>query len=110
MDAVLSFVEYILLMVLEVAVWLVIANVIISWLVAFDVINLRNRTVYRLAGAIDQVTRPVLRPIQRVLPAMGGIDFSPFVFLILVEGVRRYLLPALFVWLHGLADPGPLIT
>ncbi len=110
MDAILSFTEYLLAVVLEVAVWIVIANVILSWLVAFDVINLRNATVYRLANGLDRLTRPILRPIQRVVPAMGGIDFSPFIFMVVVEGARRYLIPALFGWLHGIVNPGGLLT
>jgi YggT family protein len=75
----------------------IIVSAVLSWLVAFDVINLRNRFVYNVAHFLDAVTRPVLRPIQRIIPAIGGVDISPIIALLLIQGVRRYLLPKLLL-------------
>jgi YggT family protein len=66
----------------------VIVNAIISWLVAFDVINLRNPTMYRVVRTLDAITEPMLRPIRRVLPGLGGIDLSPIVLLLLLEATQ----------------------
>jgi YggT family protein len=73
---------------IELAVLIVIVNAIISWLVAFDVINLRNPTMYRVVRTLDAVTEPLLRPIRRVLPSLGGIDLSPIILLLLLKATQ----------------------
>lgn len=74
----------------------IIANAILSWLVAFDVINLRNRFAYSVAHFLDAVTRPVLRPFQRFIPPLGGVDITPIIVLILIQAARTALLPWIF--------------
>src|SRR5258706_13090503 len=74
----------------------IIISAILSWLVAFDVINLRNRFVYNFAHFLDAVTRPILRPVQRVIPPLGGVDISPIIVLLVIQGFRQYLLPMIF--------------
>lgn len=106
MNAILDFVEYLINWALQVMIWIVIGSAILSWLVGFQVINLRNRFVYQATRILDSLARPILRPIQRVLPPMGGMDFSPLVLIVVVAGIQRYLMPALFSWLHMLASPG----
>ena len=71
----------------------IIASAILSWLIAFDVINMRNRFVYNIARFLDAVTRPILRPVQRIIPPLGGVDISPIVVLLVIQGFRQYLLP-----------------
>jgi YggT family protein len=75
----------------------VIVNAIISWLVAFDVINLRNPNMYRIVRALDGVTEPLLRPIRRIMPNLGGIEISPIILLLLLQATRMvvdgYLAP-----------------
>jgi YggT family protein len=73
---------------IELVVLVVIVNAIISWLVAFDVINLRNPTMYRIVRTLDAITEPMLRPIRRVLPSLGGIDLSPIILLLLLQATR----------------------
>ena len=75
----------------------IIISAVLSWLVAFDVINLRNRFVYNFAHFLDAVTRPVLRPIQRIIPAIGGVDISPIIALLIIQGIRSYLLPQILL-------------
>jgi len=70
------------------AVFLVIVNAVISWLIAFDVLNVRNSTVYRIVSTLDGLTEPLLRPIRRVLPNFGGIDLSPIVLILLLQALR----------------------
>jgi YggT family protein len=67
---------------------IVIVNAIISWLVAFDVINLRNPSMYRFVRTLDAITEPMLRPIRRVLPNLGGIDLSPIFLLLLLQATK----------------------
>ena len=61
-------------------------------LVAFDVINLRNRAVYQISTFLDRVTGPVLRPFQRIIPPLGGVDISPIIVLLIITAVQRFIL------------------
>ena len=75
MGAVLTLVSQLI----EFYIWIVIASAVLSWLVAFDVINMRNRFVFLLGDALNRMTEPVYRRIRSVLPDMSGIDLSPIV-------------------------------
>lgn len=91
-----SFLYFILNSLLGLLVWAIIINAVLSWLVAFDVINLRNRFVYSVARFLEAVTAPVLRPVQRIVPTLGGVDISPILVILIIEGIRRYILPMIF--------------
>ena len=69
---------------LQMYVYVVIAAAILSWLVAFNVVNTRNQVVYQIGNALYRLTEPALRPIRRFLPNLGGIDLSPVVLLLLI--------------------------
>ena len=78
-------------MILQVLVWVIIAQVIISWLVAFNVINTQSNFVRTLLDALDKMTAPLYRPIRRVLPNMGGVDLSPLVVLVVLYFIWYFL-------------------
>lgn len=77
--------------VLELYVWVLIASAVLSWLVAFNVINTSNRLVYSIGDFLYRVTEPVLSPIRRVLPNLGGIDISPVILILLIYFLRNLL-------------------
>jgi len=89
----LHFVFYVVRGVLNFLVLAIIVSAVLSWLVAFDVINLRNRFVYSIAHFLDQVTRPLMRPFQKIIPPLGGIDITPIIVILLLQGALRYLIP-----------------
>ena len=91
-----SFLFFIADNLLNLLVLAIIISAVMSWLVAFDVINLRNPMVYNVSRFLDAVTRPLLRPVQRVVPALGGVDISPIIVLLVIQGARMYLLPLIF--------------
>lgn len=70
--------------VIDLFVWIIILQVILSWLIAFNVVNTQNRFVYLVGDFLYRVTEPVLRPIRRVLPNLGGIDLAPLVLILLL--------------------------
>jgi len=76
-------------MVLQVLVWIIIAQVIISWLVAFNVINTSSNFVRTLLDGLDRLTAPLYRPIRKIMPDFGGIDFSPIVLILAIQILRR---------------------
>jgi YggT family protein len=77
--------------IIDIFVWIIIFQVILSWLIAFNVINTRNRFVYLIGDFLYRVTEPALRPIRRILPTLGGIDLSPLVLLLLLFFVQRLM-------------------
>jgi YggT family protein len=91
-----NFLFFIVSSVLTILVWIIIANAILSWLVAFDVINLRHPFARQVAHFLDAVTRPVLAPFRRFVPPIGGIDITPVLALLVIQGVQSYLLPWAF--------------
>ena len=76
---------------LTIVSWIIIIQVILSWLFAFNVLNASSQGVRAFALAIDRITAPVYRPIRRVLPDFGGIDFSPLVVLIVIQVLQKLL-------------------
>ena len=93
MGALIHFLYAIIDGLLGLLVIAIIISAVLSWLVAFDVINLRNQFVYNVARFLDAVTRPVLRPVQKVIPPIGGVDISPIIVLLVIQAFRSYLLP-----------------
>jgi YggT family protein len=77
--------------VIQIYVWILIASAILSWLVAFDVVNRRNPFVSKVGLFLYRVTEPPLRPIRRVLPLIAGVDLSPLVLILLLWFVRNLL-------------------
>ncbi len=76
-------------MVLQLLVWIIIAQAIISWLVAFNVVNTSSNFVRTLLDGLDRLTAPMYRPIRRIMPDFGGIDLSPIVLILAIQIVRK---------------------
>lgn len=91
-----SFLYFIVDSLLGLMIAAIIIAAVLSWLVAFDVINLRNRFVYNVSRFLDAVTRPVLAPFQRFIPPLGGVDISPVIAILVLQGIKMYILPMLF--------------
>ena len=106
MVALIEFVFLAVHYLIQAVIWLIIANAIMSWLIAFDVINMRNSTARSVVRFLDAITRPLLGPFRRIIPTLGGIDVSPVILIILLEAADQALLPALGRWLIGLVG-GP---
>jgi YggT family protein len=81
----------IVIIILDLYVWLLIASAILSWLIAFNVVNTRNQFVSAVAEFLYRITEPVLAPIRRVLPSMGGLDLSPIVLILIIMFIQRVI-------------------
>jgi len=90
----------IVLIVLDLYVWLLIASAILSWLIAFNVVNTRNQVVASVGEFLYRITEPVLRPIRNMLPNLGGIDISPVILILIIlfleNVIVRYVYPNVF--------------
>ena len=76
---------------LQILWWIIVVQIILSWLVAFNVINTHNDFVRTFFNALDRLTRPLYRPIRKIMPDFGGLDFSPVVILLLIWVLRVLL-------------------
>ena len=81
-----------IVLVIDLYIWVVIASAILSWLVAFNVVNMNNRFVLSIADMLYRLTEPVLRPIRNILPNLGGIDISPVILILLLLFIRDVVL------------------
>jgi YggT family protein len=90
----------IVLLVLDLYIWLLIAAAVLSWLVAFNVVNTRNQVVAMVGDFLYRITEPVLRPIRNFMPNLGGIDISPVILILIIillkDIIIRYIYPAVF--------------
>jgi len=76
---------------IQIYIWVIIIGAVLSWLIAFNVINTQNRFVYTVVDILYRLTEPALRPIRRILPDLGGIDISPVVLLLLLYFVQNLI-------------------
>ena len=91
----------ILNLLLSVLMWIIIIQVVLSWLFAFNVLNTSSSGVRAFAHALEKVTAPIYRPIRRIMPDFGGIDFSPLVVLILIAVLRKLLSGVAMQYAYG---------
>jgi YggT family protein len=80
-----------LLTVIDLYWWVVVASFIVSWLVAFDVINSRSQAVWSIRRVLGALTEPLYEPIRRVVPTLGGLDFSPMIVLLGLQFLRNVI-------------------
>src|SRR5690606_35561113 len=97
-----GFICFIISGLLSLLFFAIIAQAILSWLFAFDVVNYRNRFVAQLSAFLDAVTGPLLYPLRRIIPALGGIDITPIFALLILQGIKIYLLPPACMALYRL--------
>jgi YggT family protein len=88
---------------LTILFWIILIQVILSWLFAFNVLNRSSEGIRAFVRALDRITEPLYRPIRRLLPDFGGIDFSPLVVIILIQVLQMLLAGAE----ASLTYPGP---
>ena len=82
----------VILIALQLYVWLLIAAAVLSWLVAFNVVNPRNQFVATVGEFLYRITEPALRPIRNMLPNLGGLDISPVILILLIFLIERIII------------------
>jgi YggT family protein len=81
----------VILIALEIYVWLLIAQAVLSWLIAFNVVNTRNQFVAMLWDFLYRITEPALGPIRRLMPNLGGIDISPVILILIIIFIEKVI-------------------
>jgi len=82
-------------LLLGVLLWIIIIQAVLSWLVVFNVVNTSNDFVRQVLYALSRLTEPLYRPIRRIMPDFGALDFSPLVVLLLIQILRSIVIPAI---------------
>ncbi|MGZ8416985.1 MAG: YggT family protein [Methyloceanibacter sp.] len=95
-----------LVLVIDLYIWVVIASAILSWLIAFNVVNTQNRFVYSVAETLYRLTEPALRPIRSIIPNLGGIDISPVILILFMLFIRDVVLLG---WILPAVQPQPTL-
>ncbi|WP_292054773.1 MULTISPECIES: YggT family protein [unclassified Brevundimonas] len=103
LQGLIGFLFFVLNSALQLLLFAIIINAIMSWLLAFDVINYRNRFVYQIATGLDRLTSPLMAPFRRFIPPLGGIDITPIIVIIIIQGIQNFILPPLRMTAMGLA-------
>lgn len=86
----------VILLVLDLYWYIVLAMIIMSWLISFNVVNTRNQFVNQVWRILNQLTDPVLRPIRRVMPNFSGLDLSPLILFVIIYFIKQVI--ALYIW------------
>lgn len=92
MDVIAGPVLKLLLTVIDLYIWIIVIGVILSWLVAFGVVNSSNRFVYMVSDFVHRITEPALRPIRNIIPVMGGFDLSPVALILILILLKDVLI------------------
>ena len=79
--------------------WCFIISAIMSWLIAFNVINTGTRLIYMVGDTLYRLTEPMLRPIRNLLPNFGGIDFSPLIAILILLFLKDGILRQVYIWI-----------
>ena len=89
---------WLILTIIDIYIWLLIASAVLSWLIAFNVVNTRNPLVANIGEFLYRITEPALRPIRSFLPNFGGIDISPIILLLILFFIRQFLVTTVWSW------------
>ena len=77
--------------VIDIYFYILIINIILSWLIAFNIVNTQNRLVMTILYATNRLTDPLLNPVRRILPNLGGIDISPIILVLCLLFIQDYI-------------------
>lgn len=91
MDAILLPLIQVVIIALDLYFWCIVISAIMSWLIAFNVVNTQNRVVYMIVDFLWRITEPALRPIRQFMPNLGGIDITPVILILIIIFVQQVL-------------------
>lgn len=92
-----SLIVYFISPVLGLIIFMIVVQIIMSWLIQFNVINIRNQLVSTIYYMLSRLVTPILAPIQRIIPSFGGLDLSPIVAILALQWLQGFVLPKLYL-------------
>ena len=91
----MAFIGQILLFLLDICFWIIIVQVVLSWLITFEVINIRNPQAANFVRLIDRITAPVYKPLRKIVPPIAGIDLTPIIVIFAIYALK-YIVATVF--------------
>ena len=91
-----SLIHFFVSPILGLLIFVILVQIIMSWLINFNIINIRNQLVATIYHMLSRIVAPILAPIQRVIPAFGGMDFSPVVAILVLQWLQWFVRAKLF--------------
>ena len=82
--------------ILQVVTWFIIIQIVLSWLIAFNVVSMQNDLVRQLVESLHRITEPLYRPVRKIMPDLGMIDLAPMVVILIVMILRNSIIPRLW--------------
>ena len=92
----MAIIGQLLFILLDVFFWIIILQVVLSWLIVFDVINTRNAKAANLIQLISKITDPVYKPLRKYIPAIAGIDITPIIIIFSISLIKSYVIAPIF--------------
>ena len=83
--------------VIDIYFYILIINIVLSWLIAFNIVNMQNKIVVSILYATNRLTDPLLNPVRRILPNLGGIDISPIILVLCLLFIQDYIRLNLYI-------------
>ena len=93
----MHFIGEILLLILNICFWIIIAQVVMSWLITFEVINIRNPAAANFVRQLDRITQPVYRPLRKLIPPIAGIDITPIIIIFAIYMLKNLVVSTFFI-------------
>ena len=87
----MNFIISFLILLLDVYLWIIICGVLVSWLIVFDVLNIRNKWVFKGYGLLNRLTEPGMERLRRIIPPMGNMDWTPMVMILMIYLLQGFL-------------------
>ena len=87
----MAFIGWLLIWALTIFFWIIIAQVVLSWLIAFGVVNLNNENAKNAVNLLNKITDPVYKPLRKIIPSIGGIDVTPIAIIFGIQIVQRII-------------------
>ena len=82
--------------ILQVVTWFIIIQIVLSWLIAFNVVSMQNDLVRQMVESLNRITEPLFRPVRKIMPDLGMIDLAPMVVILIVMILRNSIIPRLW--------------
>ena len=87
----MAFIGWLLIWALKIFFWIIIAQVVLSWLIAFGVVNLNNENAKNAVNLLNKITDPVYKPLRKIIPSIGGIDVTPIAIIFGIQILQRII-------------------
>lgn len=85
--------QWLLSQIINIIWWIILVDIIFSWLIAFNVVNTNNKFIGTIADVADRLSTPILAPFRKIVPPISGLDISPIILILVLQMIERFVIP-----------------